>query len=49
MVAKTNRYSHGLADLDDQAMNISGGTSPNIVSERRKNEKTILGGYVSTK
>jgi len=36
-VAKMKRNSQGLADFDAQAINISGGISPNTVSETRKN------------
>jgi hypothetical protein len=33
MLAKINRTNHGVADFEAHAINISGGTMPNIVSE----------------
>lgn len=49
MVAKPNKNNHGVADFDAQAINISGGTMPKIVSEIRKKENIICGEYLSTK
>jgi hypothetical protein len=48
-VASTNKNNHGVANLAAQAINISGGTIPRIVSEARKNENITCGEYVSTK
>lgn len=49
MLAMIIKNSHGVPDLDAHAINISGGTNPNTVSESRKNEKIIWGEYVSTR
>ncbi len=48
-VARTNKNNHGVADFDAQAINISGGIIPKIVSEIRKNGNITCGEYVSTK
>ena len=49
IVANTNKNNHGVTDFDAQAINISGGIIPKIVSEIRKTENIICGEYVSTR
>lgn len=48
-VANPNKNNHGVIDFDAQAINISGGIIPKIVSEIRKTENIICGEYVSTR
>ena len=43
MVASTNKKNQGVADFEAHAINTSGGTKPNTVSEIKKTEKIILG------
>ena len=40
MVASINKKNQGLADLEAQAIKISGGIIPKKVSEAKKNENT---------
>jgi hypothetical protein len=49
MLAKINRNNHGVADFEAHAINISGGTMPNIVSEAKKKLKIACGEYFATK
>jgi hypothetical protein len=43
MLARTNRKNQGDPDFDAQAINISGGTIPSMVSDIKKTVKIILG------
>jgi hypothetical protein len=43
MVANINKKIQGVADFDAQAINISGGTRPNTVSEVRKKVNITCG------
>lgn len=49
IVANINKNNHGVTDFDAQAINISGGIIPKILSEVRKTENIICGEYVSTR
>ena len=49
IVANTNTNNHGEADFDAHAIKTSGGITPKIVSETKKNENTIGGEYVATR
>ncbi len=49
MVARTNKKNQGVTDFEAQAINTSGGTNPNTVSDIKKMVKIIFGEYVATK